>query len=95
MRRYGNLYGQICDPDNIKIAFANASRGKAHYREVKAFNQDYEANIEEVRRLLVDKTFRNAPYKQFVSNQYGKRREISKLPFYATIKKVNRYLTLT
>ncbi|AHV82156.1 hypothetical protein [Synechococcus phage S-EIVl] len=27
MKRKGNLYAEICDPENIKVAFENAIRG--------------------------------------------------------------------
>lgn len=34
MKRYGNLYSQIYDMDNLKLAHHNAKKGKGWYREV-------------------------------------------------------------
>ena len=82
MKRYGNLYHKICEPDNVAEAFRNASKGKAHYREVVAFKQDMEGHIERIVHLLKTKTFRNAPYTRFITNEYGKPRGIAKLPFF-------------
>jgi len=33
MKRYGHLYEKITDPENIRLAHKNASRGKMHYSE--------------------------------------------------------------
>lgn len=82
MKRFGQLYPAICSMDNLKTAFKQASRRKAHYREVKAFKKDVEKNCGIIRQMLVNKTFQNSDYELFISNQYGKVREIAKLPFY-------------
>lgn len=82
MKRFGNLFPKICHYGNIKEAFRNASKGKSDYHEVKKFKEDVHGHCDRIRRMLLDKTFQNAEYTRFTSNQYGKERNISKLPFY-------------
>lgn len=82
MKRYGNLYSAICDPDNIDLAFHNASKGKAHYRGVRRMRGDLERHLKLIADLLMSKTFRNAPYDRFMRTESGKRREIFRLPFF-------------
>lgn len=82
MKRYNNLFTAITDIENIQLAVYNASRGKAHYREVKQIMKNPDAIAHQISELLVNKSFKNAPYIHFSSMQYGKKREIYKLPFY-------------
>jgi hypothetical protein len=82
MKTYNNLYSIICDRDNLRTAFANASRGKSHYKEVQAFKTDMDGHIDRLEYLLRSKVFKNAPYIQFTTNEYHKERHIAKLPFY-------------
>lgn len=82
MKRFGNLYPSICDPDNIRCAFDNASRGKSHYREVAKIRQNPNKYLSKIERSLKEKTFKNAPYKEFERVECGKKRHIHKLPFY-------------
>lgn len=82
MKRFGNLFPKIVALDNIREAFRNASKGKSHYRDVKNFKKDIGGNCRIIRQMLRQQTFKNADYTRFISTQYGKRREISKLPFY-------------
>ena len=35
MKRFGNLYKEIYDINNIRLAHHNASKGKKYYDEVK------------------------------------------------------------
>lgn len=82
MKRYGNLYEKIWDMENIREAHRNAQRGKQHYREVKMVNADEEKYLALVQAMLRDKTFRNSEYEVFTKMDSGKRREISKLPYF-------------
>ena len=82
MKRYGNLYAEIWNIDNIREAHKNAQRGKKHYREVRMVNADPEKYLLQVQALLRDKTFRNSEYQVFTKIDSGKEREIYKLPYY-------------
>jgi RNA-directed DNA polymerase len=80
MKRYGNLYGQICDPGNLMKAHIKARRGKSHYTAVKQVNADPEKYLTEIRHMLLEKTFRTSPY--VVKTIFEpKKRVIYKLPY--------------
>ena len=80
MKRYGNLYAQICDINNLRLAAQNAASGKRRRSEVTAFFARLEENLEQLRRELTEKRYKTSPYDVFVKFE-GKRREIYKLPF--------------
>jgi len=50
MRRIGNLYTLIAEPENLRLAFVKAARGKRDKDEVRA----YSAHLDENLRLLRD-----------------------------------------
>ena len=80
MKRYGNLYAQICDINNLRLAAQNAASGKRRCSEVTAFFARLEENLEQLHRELTEKRYKTSPYDVFVKFE-GKRREIYKLPF--------------
>lgn len=80
MKRYGNLYEQICSYDNLQLAYQMASKGKRNRDEVKEFAADLEANLNLIRAELVEHTYATSPYEVFIKYE-PKRREIYKLPF--------------
>ena len=45
MKRIGLLYEKISEPDNIRLAFCKASKGKSNSLEVVEFKKDFEKNI--------------------------------------------------
>ena len=80
MKRSGNLYSQICDINNLRLAAQNAASGKRRRSEVTAFFARLEENLEQLHRELTEKRYKTSPYDVFVKFE-GKRREIYKLPF--------------
>ena len=62
MRRHGNLWERIIDPENIALAFHRAALNKSWMRPVKAFRENLEENLEGVRRCLAEKTFKPSAY---------------------------------
>lgn len=82
MKRHADLYERIYSRDNIITAFENASKGKAHYREVRQWKQNADGHIDEIEALLRDKAYVPSPYKSFIRNTERKARLISKLPFF-------------
>ncbi len=82
MKRFGNLYEKICSADNIRLAHAKASRGKAHYTEVKMVNANPDFYLNNIRQMLVKKTFKNSEYTILIRKEGKKEREIWKLPYY-------------
>lgn len=82
MKRYGNLFNSICDIENIKLAHKNARKKKTHYKEVKQVDSDVDYYCNQIRQMLIDKTFVNSPYEIFTKKDKGKTREIYKLPYF-------------
>lgn len=83
MKRFGNLFGEVCIIDNIALAHKNASKGKQHYREVKMVNSNPEKYFDKISQLLLTKSYRNSPYEiMTVKTDGGKVRDIYKLPYY-------------
>ncbi len=81
MKRHGNLYPMICNPDNVAIAHHNARKGKAHYREVMVVDRDPGKYLGRIQRMLESETFVNSEYSVFLKR--GKKdRVISRLPYY-------------
>jgi len=82
MKRYGNLYPQIYDMDNIRTAHDQARKGKSHYHEVKKINQHPECYLGQIQAMLKGKTFKNSRYKVFTKKGLKKTRTIHKLPYF-------------
>jgi RNA-directed DNA polymerase len=80
MKRIGNLYQQICDIENIRLADQKARRGKSYQPGIRVFDKDRDSNQERIRLSLVDKTYCTSPYENFTIVE-NKVREISKLPY--------------
>ncbi|HWQ62916.1 MAG TPA: reverse transcriptase domain-containing protein, partial [Methanospirillum sp.] len=81
MKRFGNLFSQIVDTDNLLTAHLNARRGKSQYGEVQMVNQDPEVFIAEIQRMLISKTFTTSPY-ELKEIFEPKQRTIYKLPYF-------------
>lgn len=82
MKRYGNLYSQICDIENIKLAYKKAKRGKSKYAAVKEFEKDYDNKILQIQEMLVNKTFTTGEYKVETIFDGKKERVLHKLLFF-------------
>ena len=82
MKRYGYLWKDVIDFDNLLLAHHNARKGKTWYKEVKMVDSDPYYYIDKIYHMLNDKTYSVSPYKVFVHNDSGKERIISKLPYY-------------
>jgi len=82
MKRYGNLYPQMCNMDNIHNAHLNARKGKAHYHEVQMVNANEELYLSQIQDMLLNKTFRNSEYTTFMKLDSTKERKIFKLPYF-------------
>lgn len=83
MVRYGNLYEKIASIENIKTAHSKAQKGKSYYKEVKMVNSKPNKYFNEIRNMLVNKTFKNSAYTKMIKyTNNGKKREIFKLPYF-------------
>ncbi len=80
MKSYKHLYEQICDWDNLYLAYRKARRGKRGRPPAATFEFDLENNLVELRRELQTKTYRPGAYSSFYIHE-PKRRLISAAPF--------------
>jgi RNA-directed DNA polymerase len=82
MKRIGNIYDEFCSIENIKRAFHNAKKGKAHYIEVQNINKNVDLYADKLHAILKDQNFKNSPYEEFVKISGGKVRLIKKVPYF-------------
>jgi RNA-directed DNA polymerase len=82
MKRYGNLWKDIVDLENIKFAHKQARRGKSFYTEVKMVDGDIDKYCKDIQAMLVNKTFATSPYEIEERHDGRKMRTIYKLPYY-------------
>lgn len=82
MKRYGHLYEQIHDWDNLLVAYESARRGKTKYRQVREFEPVAEAKLKKLQQMLINMTFVNGEYHIFQLEERGKIRTIYALPFF-------------
>ncbi|MGF1493948.1 MAG: RNA-directed DNA polymerase [Microcoleaceae cyanobacterium] len=65
MRRYGNLWSQIIDLDNLILSAYRAQKGKRFRQSVLEFNYNLERNLFQLQTELQDKTYTPGSYKTF------------------------------
>lgn len=82
MKRYGNLYEQICSTDNLRKAHQNARKGKGWYEEVKEVDANTDAYLNRLQEMLINHTYHTSKYEKFIKRESGKEREIFKLPYF-------------
>lgn len=81
MKRYGNLFEEIIDIDNLRRAHKNARNGKTYYQDVKMVDNDLDKFLWQLHDALKNKTFSTSDYttKQIYE---PKPRLIYKLPYF-------------
>lgn len=82
MKRKGNIYSTLCSEENIRTAFINARKGKRHYKEVSAIDNNMDVYVAELKNMLEQRKFTTSKYEIFTRFSGGKQREIYKLPYY-------------
>lgn len=84
MKRYGYIYEDIYDIENLRKAFYMAKKDKSYYSEVIEMEENLEERLLELHHMLKDKTYTvsSEDYEMFTKNDKGKMREIFKLDFY-------------
>ncbi len=80
IKRYGDLFKNIVDIENIYVAYKNARRGKGWQNTVKRFEENLDKNLIAIQKSLIDHTFTTATYRSKTIYE-PKQREIYILPF--------------
>jgi len=65
MRRVGNLIEQIAEPENLRIAFYKAMRGKREKQDVRDFQSNLESNLTLIHRQILDGELEFGDYHYF------------------------------
>lgn len=65
MKRTGGLMPQIVEPDNLRLAFWKARKGKTGVAEVEAFRTNLDENLLQLRHELLTGTVRVGDYHYF------------------------------
>lgn len=80
MKTYKRLFAQVCDFNNIWVAFQRARKGKRSKHAVAAFEYQLERNLFTLERELSDGSYRPGRYHHFYIFE-PKKRKISAAPF--------------
>ena len=81
MKRHGNLWNKIIDPDNLYKAYRKARKGKAWQKGILDFEKDIEGNLLRLQKMLCKGEFTTSEYRSKTIYE-PKQREIYILPFY-------------
>jgi retron-type reverse transcriptase len=81
MKRLNNLYCKIISRENIRLADAKARKGKKKQYGVMHHDRNREVNIEQLHKILKEKTYKTSPYSTFMVYE-PKEREVYRLPYY-------------
>lgn len=65
MKRYGNLYPQIIDFDNLYLSARKAQKGKRFRENVLQFNYNLGTELLKIQQELKDKTYQPGSYRTF------------------------------
>lgn len=102
MKRIGNLYEQIYDIDNLRLAHRKARRGKSFYKEVKQVDADEDKYLYALQDMLKNHTYETSEYTIFEKKEGKKLRKVYKLPYFpdricqwAVIQIIEPYLLRT
>ena len=65
MKRYGNLWTEVVNFENLLSAARQAQKGKRFRDNVLAFNYNLEQELEQIQTQLCDKSYCPGAYKTF------------------------------
>ena len=65
MKRYGNLYAQIVEFENILASAKKAQKGKRFRYNVLEFNYNLESELSKLQQELINKTYQPGEYRTF------------------------------
>lgn len=80
MKRINNLYDQICDIENITLAYHKARKGKKKQPGVILFEKQASLNIESLHKELITGSYKTSQYFIFTIHD-PKERLVYRLPF--------------
>ncbi len=64
MKRKGNIYPKICEPENIRRAILNAAKGKKNRVNVQKVIMNLDVAVEKMQKMLVNNQYMPSPYQE-------------------------------
>ncbi len=64
MKRKGNIYPKICEPENIRRAILNAAKGKKNRVNVQKVIINLDVAVEKMQKILVNNQYMPSPYQE-------------------------------
>lgn len=80
MKRVGSLFDNVCNPDNLYLAYIKARKGKARRYGVILFEKNLEENLKQLGQELISGTYKTSGYDVFTVYE-TKERLVYRLPF--------------
>lgn len=65
MKRHGYIFEQVIDPDNLRLAFYKAQKGKSAKQYVQVFSEDLDKNLSHIRTALLNNAYSFGNYNYF------------------------------
>lgn len=65
MKRIGHLFERVVEPDNLRLAFVKASRGKRHRADQMDFMRNLDGELARLREGLLAGDYPVGNYKRF------------------------------
>jgi hypothetical protein len=84
MKRYGHLFEQVVDIDNLKLALQKAKNGKMRLEKTREVVAKADYYLPLLQKMLIDGTFKTSKYKTKIIRE-PKERLIYVLPFFLTV----------
>ena len=66
MKRIGNIFERVIDPENLRLAFMKASRGKRHRDDQRSFERNLESELWRLREGLIKGDYPIGNYRRFM-----------------------------
>lgn len=84
IKRYGNIYKDVYDMDNLKVAHQRARKDKSYYKEVKMVDSNENHYLRKIQNMLKNKTYfvGEGDYTMFEKKDKNKIRQIYKLDYF-------------
>lgn len=64
MKRKGNIYPKICEPENVRRAILNAAKGKKNRVNVQKVIMNLDVAVEKMQKMLVNNQYVPSPYQE-------------------------------
>lgn len=75
MKRQGNIYPKICEPENIKLAILYASRGKKKRKNVLKVLENIDMAVLKIHEILTNGNYKPSPYQEKVIHDGVRKKE--------------------